>query len=378
MSLPASPYEVVIIGGGLAGLSLSISLARKGVRVILFEKQEYPFHRVCGEYISMESWPYLESLGISTEGLPRIDQLLVSAPDGYTLSYPLAPGGFGISRYTLDLLLAQKAVEAGVRLKTGSKIQDITFHNDRFTLSTDQEQISAPVVVGSFGKRSNLDVKMERDFVRKRHKKSNLYVGVKYHIRYPQPKGQIALHNFPYGYCGLSEVDGDKHCLCYLTTAANLAASGNNIAALEKNILSTNPYLRGIFQQAHFLWEKPQTIAQISFSRKLPVEEHVLMTGDSAGMISPLCGNGMSIALHSGLLAGQVILPFLEGSLDRKSMETSYRDLWSAQFSARLRVGRMIQSLFGSPYTTRLFLKVLQPFPKFTKHIIQSTHGNPF
>jgi flavin-dependent dehydrogenase len=378
MSFPPSTYEVAIVGGGLAGLSLSISLARRGIGVILFERHDYPFHRVCGEYISMESWPYLESLGISKEGLPGIHQLLVSAPDGYTLTHSLEPGGFGISRYVLDQQLAQKAIEAGVCLKTGSKIQDISFQNDRFILNTNVEHYSATVVVGSFGKRSNLDVKMERSFVKKRNEKSNLYVGVKYHIRYPQPKGQIALHNFPDGYCGLSEVDGDKQCLCYLTTAANLALSGNNIAVLEKNILSINPYLRGIFREATFLWDKPQTIAQISFERKNPVEDHVLMTGDSAGMISPLCGNGMSIALHSGLLAGQVIIPFLDGKLDRKSMESSYRDLWNAQFSGRLRVGRMIQSLFGSPYTTKLFLKVLQPFPKFTKRIIQSTHGNPF
>lgn len=378
MNAPDATYEVAIVGGGLAGLSLSISLAQRGVKVVLCERHEYPFHRVCGEYISMESWPYLERLGISKEHLPRIDQLLVSAPDGYTLTHPLDPGGYGISRFTLDRLLAQKAVDAGVSLNTNCKIKDIFFQEDAFILSTDSTIFHAKVVVGSFGKRSNLDVRMERPFVKKRSEKSNLYVGVKYHIRYPQLKGQIALHNFPNGYCGLSEVDGDRQCLCYLTTAENLSASGNNITTLEKNILSLNPYLRGIFQKADFLWDKPQTIAQISFARKQPVEGHVLMTGDSAGMISPLCGNGMSIALHSGLLAQHVILPFLDGIFDRNSMESSYRDLWNAQFSTRLRVGRSIQSLFGSPFTTKLFLKAIRPFPKITQQLIQSTHGRPF
>ncbi len=52
-------YDVAIIGGGLAGLNLSIQLARSGHSVVLFEKETYPFHKVCGEYISMESWNFL-------------------------------------------------------------------------------------------------------------------------------------------------------------------------------------------------------------------------------------------------------------------------------------------------------------------------------
>ena len=57
-------YDIAVVGGGLAGLSLSIQLAKAGYDVILFEKEKYPFHKVCGEYISLESWnfiPYFES-----------------------------------------------------------------------------------------------------------------------------------------------------------------------------------------------------------------------------------------------------------------------------------------------------------------------------
>ena len=59
-------FDVGIIGGGLAGLSLSILLAKNRYKVILFEKEKYPFHRVCGEYISLESWKFIEqSLGLN-------------------------------------------------------------------------------------------------------------------------------------------------------------------------------------------------------------------------------------------------------------------------------------------------------------------------
>ena len=59
-------FDVAIVGGGLAGLSLSILLAKAGYKVILFEKEKYPFHKVCGEYISLESWNFIERLGIES------------------------------------------------------------------------------------------------------------------------------------------------------------------------------------------------------------------------------------------------------------------------------------------------------------------------
>ena len=57
-------YDVIIAGGGLAGLALSIQLGKAGHRVALFEKERYPYHKVCGEYISLESWNFLQELGL--------------------------------------------------------------------------------------------------------------------------------------------------------------------------------------------------------------------------------------------------------------------------------------------------------------------------
>lgn len=373
-----STYQVAIIGGGLAGLSASISLARAGYRVIVFEKERYPFHRVCGEYISMESYPFLRGLGLSLEDLPRIQTLVVSAPDGYSISHPLDPGGFGISRFMLDALLAERARDAGVTLRTGTRVTSAVFTGPGFDIQTAGEHVTATAAVGSFGKRSNLDVQMQRPFIlRKGHKLDN-YIAVKYHVRLDLPSGQIALHNFRDGYCGVSAVENGLHCLCYLTTAANLERGGGSIRGMEERILWRNPHLRDLFARARFDWERPETIAQVSFAPKAAVEGHLLMTGDAAGLISPLCGNGMSMAFRSGQLAVTALLPFLEGRLSREEMETRYRLAWDMQFSTRMRTGRLIQSLFGKPWTTKLFLKVLKPFPILTREIIRKTHGNAF
>ena len=70
-------FDIAVVGGGLAGLATSIELAKKGYTVVVLEKEKYPFHKVCGEYVSMESWNYLNSLGLDLTSfqLPRIDTL---------------------------------------------------------------------------------------------------------------------------------------------------------------------------------------------------------------------------------------------------------------------------------------------------------------
>jgi len=97
-------FDVSIIGGGLAGLSLSILLSKNNYKVILFEKEKYPFHRVCGEYISLESWKFIESLGLNLSelNLPIVKKLMISSSNGNTINADLDIGGFGVSRFFID------------------------------------------------------------------------------------------------------------------------------------------------------------------------------------------------------------------------------------------------------------------------------------
>src|SRR6201991_3322066 len=131
-------HDVAIIGGGLAGLALSIQCAKAGYKTVLFEKEKYPFHKVCGEYISLESWNFLEELGLplSDWNLPIIRTLRMSSPNGRILENPLPLGGFGISRYRLDSALADIARSAGVQIHEGVRVTDIHFDRDCFSIRT--------------------------------------------------------------------------------------------------------------------------------------------------------------------------------------------------------------------------------------------------
>ena len=150
----SSNFGAAIIGGGLSGLSLSILLAKAGHNVILFEKEKYPFHKVCGEYISIESWKFVEKLGVplSKLNLPLIKNLIVSSPNGKYLKSKLDLGGFGISRYFLDHYLKEVALQNGVQIYEGCKVNAVSFAHDLFTVKYNRGEIKSRLAVGSFGK----------------------------------------------------------------------------------------------------------------------------------------------------------------------------------------------------------------------------------
>jgi flavin-dependent dehydrogenase len=371
--------DVIVIGGGLAGLFNAILLNRAGLQVTVIEKKSYPMHRVCGEYISNEIIPFLSKLDIDLEPLnvARISRLEVTAASGTKLSQKLDLGGFGLSRFTFDNFLYHKALAEGVNVMTDTRVEDIRFISNHFEVVTPGDVLTAPLVIGSFGKRSNLDQKLKRPFFYKR----SPYLAVKFHVRMDFPDDLIQLNNYKDGYCGVSKTDGDRYCMCYMAHRDDLRKYGN-LPDLEENVIRKNPYLDGIFRNAEFLLDKPEVINEISFEKKAPVENHILMSGDTAGMIAPLCGNGMTMAIHSAkILSEKIISHYQRGKFTdstRASLEADYTQSWNSQFAQRLWVGRQLQRLFGNNNTTALTLNILNGLPALSRFLISKTHGKPF
>ena len=197
--------KVTVIGGGLAGLISSIQLVRAGIPCTVFEKKSYPLHRVCGEYVSNEALPFLKASGLYPEhlNLPRIKFLEFSSVVGELVRLPLDLGGFGISRYSLDNHLYRIAKKEGVVFELNTEVTAINFSADQFEIEHQFGKTYADLVIGSFGKRSRVDIQQERSFISKR----SPWVGVKYHARTGQPENVISLHNFEGGYCGVCNVE---------------------------------------------------------------------------------------------------------------------------------------------------------------------------
>ncbi|GAB7255691.1 NAD(P)/FAD-dependent oxidoreductase [Polaribacter sp. OB-PA-B3] len=368
-------FEIVIIGGGLAGLCNAINLSKFGKKVLLIEKNEYPKHKVCGEYISNEVLPYLEYLDINpfNFGAVKIEEFQLSTTKNKLITAKLPLGGFGISRYKLDFILSEKAKENGVIILQDS-VLNVDFKEDFFNIETkENKSFYSKICIGAFGKRSVLDVKLERDFI----KKKSPYLGVKIHVKGTFQENLVALHNFKGGYCGVSKVENNAINLCYITNFSSFKKY-KNIEDFQENVVFKNRFLKEMFQNSEPIWEQPLSISQISFETKKPVENNMIMCGDSAGMIHPLCGNGMSMAIQAAQIASKLILNYLNGTIEtRKDLEKQYIRQWNQQFKWRLKMGHFIAMLFRKDKIASLLLSILKKIPFLLPIIIKQTHGKP-
>ena len=368
-------HQVIIIGGGLAGLISALHLSRANIDVLVIEKDNYPKHKVCGEYISNEVLPYLKQLGFDPfqHGAKDIKQLSFSSVSNKEITTTLPLGGFGISRYTMDAKLAKLAASKGASVINGT-VSEVTFSEDKFFIKTRSgERYQSTIVIGAFGKRSNIDVNLSRKFL----KKKSPYLAVKAHYKGDFPDDKVSLHNFKGGYCGVSKVDTDHINMCYITDYKTFKKY-KNIYDFQTELMSQNKHLRAAFEKYELVFDKPITIGQVSFSTKKAVEKHMLMCGDSAGMIHPFAGNGMSMAIRSAHMASKLIIRYLNGEVSsREHLEKEYQRKWRAEFHSRLNVGHVIAAFLKLPIVSDIMINIMKAFPSLLPSVIKKTHGKP-
>jgi flavin-dependent dehydrogenase len=277
----------------------------------------------------------------------------------------------------MDEALYNLAIKSGTTVHTETRVTDVQFLDDLFNVTiANRTVLTSKLVIGSYGKRETLDKELGRSFMTKRTR----YMGVKYHIHTDYPPHEIGLDNFNGGYCGISKVDRDRYNLCYLYQRP-AHSNYHSIDELQEDVLYQNPVLKRIFTESDFLFDKPIVINEIYFDQKTQIENHILMCGDTAGLITPLCGNGMSMAISAAQLLTSLILKseILNGNGPditlRKKLEQNYQLAWNSRFSKRLWWGRKLQSLFGKPLLTASALSCLSVAPALRRSLVMKTHG---
>ncbi|MFA4980469.1 MAG: FAD-dependent oxidoreductase, partial [Sphingobacterium sp.] len=324
-------------------------------------------------YVSNEILAYLHWLQVDVESLcpTHIQELEFTTEDGQMNRVRLPLGGIGISRYALDDLLYQQAKSNGCTIVIAT-VTGISFSADTFNVSFQDQVLRSKIVLGAYGKRSNIDQLLSRDFITK----TSPWMAVKAHYSGDFPNDLIALHHFEGGYCGISKVEDDRINLCYLADLKTFKRY-KNIVDYQKYVLSKNRHLKYFFEHNRLLFDKPLTISQFSFDKKSTVENHILMIGDTAGLIHPFCGNGMAMAMHSAKIASELVLEYYRGHIhSRKQLEKAYVKQWNRTFKRRLLFGRLLSRLLSYKIGAAVLMKTASFFPKMLSWIIKQTHGN--
>jgi flavin-dependent dehydrogenase len=346
--------DVAIIGGGPAGSTLAALLAAKGVSVAVYDRDTFPRDKLCGEFLSYDALPILDALGvlaaIDTAEAPRINRCRVIGARTYEFDLPHAARG--VSRMVLDDLLLRTAARNGAIVREGVTVTSISCGAGLRPASLSRPEagrrpaphvlhVEARVIVGAWGRWGRFDQQLERAFVRDR---SHRNFGFKRHFTGPAADS-IDLYSFDRGYLGVNAVEGGITNICGLVHASRLSGHKGRWDSFVETIRGEEPTLEDLFSRYTPAQEQYLSSEPVIFRARSAVEEGVFMVGDASGVIDPLTGNGMAMAIQSALLAAPIILRALEGA----AVEDEYRQAHRKFFAKRIAWSRRVAFLLSRP-----------------------------
>jgi flavin-dependent dehydrogenase len=343
-------FDVAVLGAGPGGSTLAALLARRGVSVALIERDTFPRDKLCGEFLSYDALPLLDLLGIGDEiarrGAPAIRRCRIVSRRR-TFEFELPRSALGVSRLLFDQLLFRTAVAGGAQPFDGWTAQSIDHNTVTIGRAGECHTINAVVVAGAWGRWGRFDTQLARPFARDRSHRS---FGFKRHYRALSPgaEGAIELYSFDRGYLGVNEVEDGLTNICGLVHAARLAGHRGRWESFVTAVRSEEPPLDAMYSrytpaQDDFLSSEP-----VIFRGRRAVERGVFMIGDASGIVDPLTGNGMAMAMQSALLASPLILRALRRG-SRTEIEAEYIAAHASMFHPRIRWSRAIATLLSRP-----------------------------
>ena len=321
----------------------------------VFDRDAFPRDKLCGEFLSYDALPVLEPLGvveaIDVAGAPGIDRCrVVGSRRTYEFEFPHVARG--VSRMFFDDLLLRTAAERGAERRDGVTVNALTRAGDGWRLTVGQSEITARIVAGAWGRWGRFDQQLNRGFVRDRKHRN---FGFKRHYvsssngQWPTPSQSIDLYAFDHGYLGVNDVEGGITNICGLVHASRLAGHKGRWDAFVETLRAEEARLEELYAahepaQENFLSSEP-----VIFRARSAVEGGIFMIGDASGVIDPLTGNGMAMAVQSALLAAPMLLRLLEQPARRGEIEEQYRGEHRAFFAPRIRWSRAVAALLSRP-----------------------------
>ena len=332
--------DVAIVGAGPAGSTLAALLASRGYDVALIDRDTFPRDKLCGEFLSYDALPVIDLLGVALGDAPHIARCRVVGRRR-TYEFALPHPARGISRMTLDALLFAKAVANGARDFSGRTATTL----DARQVTVGDVAIEAKVVVGAWGRWGRFDQQLERAFVRDRAHRN---FGFKRHYRGDDARDTIELYSFARGYLGVNAVEEGLTNICGLVHASRLAGHRGRWDAFVGELRADEPRLEALYAryepaQNGFLSSEP-----VIFRARSAVERGIFLIGDASGVIDPLTGNGMAMAIQSALVVAPFVASVVDGGA-RTPLEDGYRARHRALFAPRIGWSRRVAAMLSRP-----------------------------
>jgi len=386
--------KIIVVGAGPAGASLACRLAMQNFDVVLIERERFPRHKLCGEFISPECLEHFRKLGVVDEmlsvGGDRISQTIFYAPSGKSVSVPSEWFGshqnaLSISRAEMDLRLLEKAKSLGVKVLEETQVVGVLYEDEKIcgikvkNKSGEIFEIAADLTIDATGRANVLGKLAEKEISRKvaksqrskiKDQRSKL-VGFKTHLENVNlEKGVCEIYFFRGGYGGLSYVENGLANHCFLVKSEIVKEFNSDAQQIVEQVIFQNSRARSAMQDARPVFDWLAVSVDGFGAKNLNPAPNLLTVGDAAAFIDPFTGSGMLMALESAEILAQTIA---EKSLSFETLAEKYKLLHRQKFQTRLRVCRIMRSAAFAPFLAKTIISVLSSSSAARRILVRST-----
>jgi flavin-dependent dehydrogenase len=386
----AANYDAVIVGAGLAGAGMAAALAGRGWRVLLLERDRFPRHKVCGEFLSPEAQQSMRTLGVhaAVAGLSPVplSGAAITTTRGSTVALELPAPAWGLSRYALDGGLAAAVCAAGGEVWEGATVTGARRAGDTTTVEVRRGAgpqartltVAGRALIMACGRHSLGGLPPHNNAAGDARRGWRHCAGLKIHYEGVEMPPRTELYLFPGGYVGINPVEGGRANVCLLITYAALQELGKDLRCILAAAAARHPLFAQRLANAHPRAESECAVAPVDTQRPPAPWDAALdapCLGDTAAMIPPLAGDGMAMALRSAELCLAGADAYLRGEIRRTDWARSYVGAWQAEFGGRLKLGQALQSALTTPALGDVLGSLGGRLPFAARWLLEATRG---
>lgn len=352
-------FDLGIVGGGPAGTAAAIEARRRGLRVVLWDRDRFPRDKVCGEFLSPESVPFLKDqipTAMARAAVIRRSEFI--SPKGRARAFWFPSPGRGLSRHVLDEALWRAAAAAGAEVRERNGVQRLRRLEPATARSGgwEVEPESGPTsmvraLLLACGRWWTIDG-VPSPARENRNEAAGPWMGAKAHFRGVLPRDAVEMYYFPGGYCGLAPVEDGLYNACCLihrsVVRSGNAKSLDDFAAWLGGV-TRHPMLDARLQGATQVTPTVST-APLRPARRRAALNDTLIAGDAAGFLDPFTGDGISMAVHSGCLAAvELAKAWSAEGVDFKRAAQRYRHQMNGAVRRSYLVAGLLRRLVCAP-----------------------------